>query len=94
MEKIGEKLVIHHHGSEFRFKGEEYIYSKFADNILVSTPDLLEWAPDGIWLPNPIDTKEYELIETSTQNSKLRILHLQVQEKQKELSMCYKQLID
>jgi len=73
--KFGKKLIIHHHGSELRFKGEEYIYSNFADNILVSTPDLLEWAPDGIWLPNPVDAKEYELIEPIPQNRKLRILH-------------------
>ena len=72
---FGKKLIIHHHGSELRFKGEEYIYSKFADNILVSTPDLLEWTPDGIWLPNPVDAKEYELIEPIPQNRKLRILH-------------------
>ena len=72
---FGKKLIIHHHGSELRFKGEEYIYSRFADNILVSTPDLLEWAPDGIWLPNPVDAKEYELIEPIPQNRKLRILH-------------------
>jgi len=72
---FGKKLIIHHHGSELRFKGEEYLYSKFADNILVSTPDLLEWAPDGIWLPNPVDPKEYEPIESIPQNSKLRILH-------------------
>ena len=70
-----KKLIIHHHGSELRYKGENYIYSKFADKILVSTPDLLEWSPNGIWLPNPVDTEEYELIEPNSQPHKLRILH-------------------
>jgi glycosyltransferase involved in cell wall biosynthesis len=72
---IKKKLIIHHHGSELRFKGENYIYSKFADKILVSTPDLLEWSPDGIWLPNPVDIREYELLERGSQTHKLRILH-------------------
>lgn len=72
---LRKRLILHHHGSELRFKGEKYICSKFADIILVSTPDLLEWSPDGIWLPNPIDTKKYEFIEPNFQPHKLKILH-------------------
>jgi glycosyltransferase involved in cell wall biosynthesis len=70
-----KKIIIHHHGSEIRFKGEKYIYSKFADKILVSTPDLLEWSPNGIWLPNPVDTREYKFVEPNSQAHKLRVLH-------------------
>jgi glycosyltransferase involved in cell wall biosynthesis len=72
---LKKRLIVHHHGSELRFVGEKYIYSKFADKILVSTPDLLEWSPNGIWLPNPIDTREYEFVEPNSQPHKLRILH-------------------
>lgn len=72
---LNKKIIVHHHGSELRFKSEEYVYSKFADKILVSTPDLLEWSPNAIWLPNPIDTKEYESVELNSQIHKLKILH-------------------
>lgn len=72
---LQKRLIVHHHGSELRFTGEKYIYSKFADKILVSTPDLLEWSPNAIWLPNPIDTREYEFIEPNYQPHKLKILH-------------------
>lgn len=72
---LKKKLIVHHHGSELRFKGEKYIYSKFADRILVSTPDLLEWSPNGIWIPNPVDIRKYKFVEPNLQTHKLRILH-------------------
>lgn len=52
----GKKLIIHLHGSKIRGRWlkEPEIY--FADGILVSTPDLLEGAPEGtVYLPNPVD---------------------------------------
>ncbi|NPE28863.1 glycosyltransferase family 4 protein [Methanococcoides sp. SA1] len=72
---LRKKIIIHHHGSELRYKGEKYIYSKFADKILVSTPDLLEWSPTSVWIPNPIDTSKYKFVEPNLNTHKLRILH-------------------
>lgn len=72
---LEKRLIIHHHGSELRYKKEEYMYSKCADKIIVSTPDLLEWSPHAIWLPNPIDTQRYLFVKSHLQAHKLRILH-------------------
>jgi glycosyltransferase involved in cell wall biosynthesis len=72
---LNKKLIVHHHGTELRVKGETYIYTKFADKILVSTPDLLKWSSKGIWLPNPADTRAYAFVEPSSRTQKLRILH-------------------
>ncbi len=51
-------LIIHYHGTDIRGRWEEKreIWSK-ADEIIVSTRDLLDGAPDNvIYLPNPVDT--------------------------------------
>jgi glycosyltransferase involved in cell wall biosynthesis len=45
----------HYHGDDLRGKYEE-------DFCLVSTPDLLQYAPNGKWLPNAIDIEEVESI--------------------------------
>lgn len=47
------KVVVHWHGSKLRNHGRTF-GSKFADAEIVSTPDLLEYAPDAIWIPNII----------------------------------------
>ena len=45
----GDRLYIkHYHGFELRQTPDH-------DFCLVSTPDLLKYAPNGKWLPNPID---------------------------------------
>ena len=52
----GKKLVIHVHGSKIRGRWDKEPNVGLADGILVSTPDLLEGAPEGsVYLPNPID---------------------------------------
>lgn len=58
-----KKFVLHYHGTEIRDKWDQrrHIY-KLADQILVSTPDLLEGAPPDVeYLPNPVD---YDLIDS------------------------------
>lgn len=56
----GKRIVMHFHGSDIRRKGVQPLYRKFADQTLVSTPDLLEWAPDSaIWVPRPIDVSKF-----------------------------------
>jgi hypothetical protein len=51
-----DKIYLkHYHGNDIRGKNDD-------DFCLVSTPDLLEYAPNGKWLPNPIDYNEIENI--------------------------------
>ena len=50
--------ILHYHGTRIRkrWKEREKFWSK-ADVVFVSTPDLLEDAPDhAIYMPNPVDT--------------------------------------
>ncbi len=47
----GKTYLKHYHGDDIRGK-------KDTDFCLVSTPDLLDYAPNGKWLPNPIDFDE------------------------------------
>jgi glycosyltransferase involved in cell wall biosynthesis len=49
--KADKIYLKHYHGNDLRGLQEE-------DFCLVSTPDLLKYAPKGIWLPTPIDLKE------------------------------------
>lgn len=66
-----KKIIIHYHGSDIRNKWrmKEYRW-KYADKIIVSTPDLLEGSPDGTeYLPNVINEK---LCSTYRLNKKYR----------------------
>lgn len=47
------KVVVHWHGSKLRDHGKTF-GSKYADAEIVSTPDLLKYAPEAIWIPNCI----------------------------------------
>ena len=49
--KTDKVYLKHYHGNDLRGRQEENF-------CLVSTPDLLKYAPNGKWLPNPIDMKE------------------------------------
>jgi len=51
-------LVLHYHGSDIRGRWRrKKRYWENADVVLVSTPNLLEGAPEeAIYLPNPVDT--------------------------------------
>ncbi|MDR7665101.1 glycosyltransferase family 4 protein [Methanosarcina sp. Z-7115] len=72
---LGKKVIMHYHGSEIRNKKQPLIQKYFADKCVVSTPDLLAFVPNSIWIPNPIDTKKYIFVEPNLQVNKLRILH-------------------
>jgi hypothetical protein len=51
-----DKIYLkHYHGYELRGKYED-------DFCLVSTPDLLQYAPNGKWIPNPINVNKIGLI--------------------------------
>lgn len=55
---LGKKIIIHYHGSEIRDKKQPYFH-RFADATFTSTPDLIKFAPESIWLPNPISIGNY-----------------------------------
>jgi hypothetical protein len=55
---LGRKVAIHYHGMEIRGRGIRFFH-RFADALFVSTPDLLEFAPRAVWLPNPIFIEDY-----------------------------------
>ena len=71
---LRKKVIMHHRGSDIRYKGEKWMYSKFADKILVSTPDLLEWSPGAVWIPNPVDLEKYPYIGVK-ETEKINIVH-------------------
>ena len=57
-------FLKHYHGDDLRrARKKEY------DFCLVSTPDLLNYAPNGQWLPNPIDLKEIECYRINNVNN-------------------------
>ena len=68
-----EKIYLkHYHGNDIRGKHDP-------DPCLVSTPDLLQYTPNGIWLPNPVDIDAIDQIVTSreldSRNGPLRLAH-------------------
>lgn len=64
-------LVVHYHGSESRM-GYGMSYRFLADAKLVSTPDLLKWHPDALYLPNPIEFRDLVFDMTA----KPRLIHM------------------
>lgn len=73
LKSFGKKVVYHHHGSDIRGKGVPLL-SRFCDLRFVSTPDLLHWAPDATWIPNPIETDAIKPVGKKSGNT-VRILH-------------------
>jgi len=71
---FGKKIIIHYHGTDIRDKKENWFYSKNADLIFVSTPDLLKYSKRARWLPNPIDLDEINKVKEETAIN-LKILH-------------------
>lgn len=70
-----KKVIMHHHGSDIRYKGEKFLYSKFANQIFVSTPDLLEWSPRATWIPNPVDLESFPYIGVRDGSEEVNIVH-------------------
>ena len=66
-------FLKHYHGSDLRNAKE-----KDFDFCLVSTPDLLNLAPNGKWLPMPIDFRKLEKLKinpSENNNEPLQIAH-------------------
>jgi glycosyltransferase involved in cell wall biosynthesis len=72
---VGKKVIMHYHGSEIRNKKQPLFHKYFVDRYIVSTPDLLAFVPNSLWLPNPIDTKKHSFVEPNLQPHRLRIIH-------------------
>lgn len=71
---LRKKVIMHHRGSDIRYRGEKWMYSRFAAKILVSTPDLLRWSPSAIWVPNPVDLDKYHYVGVK-ETEKINIVH-------------------
>ena len=63
-------FLKHYHGDDLRGRVD-------TDFCLVSTPDLLQYAPNGKWLPNPIDIEGMNpiLTEISYENNLPKVLY-------------------
>lgn len=63
--------VKHYHGGDLRGKYDN-------DVCMVSTPDLLQFAPNGIWIPNPIDIEflnKFYSKQNTDDDHKIKIAH-------------------
>jgi glycosyltransferase involved in cell wall biosynthesis len=72
---LGKIVIMHHHGTDIRSKGEDLMCSRFADRIYVSTPDLLKWSPKAQWLPNPIDLEHFPFVGVNDKSEIFNIIH-------------------
>lgn len=75
LKKLGKKVIFHFHGSEIRGKNM-HPRIKLADARLVSSPDLLEFVPDGLWTPQPVDLEYWTPQQpVSSPKEKLILVH-------------------
>lgn len=74
LKKLGKKVVFHFHGSEIRGKSM-HPRIKSADARLVSTPDLLQEVPDGIWIPQPVDLEYWQPQPSDNSKENLVLIH-------------------
>ena len=67
-------VIMHYHGSDVRENWGAHKRSEKADEILVSTADLLRGAPDRVyWLPNPVDTELFSLMSWTENENRDRM---------------------
>lgn len=66
--KCGHKYLKHYHGDDIRNKFD-------SDFCLVSTPDLLQFAPNGIWFPNPLNIEYIQQFRKCDVNQLPRVAH-------------------
>lgn len=83
-------LILHYHGSILRLTPREKLesFEKFADKILISTPDLLDFV-DAEYLPNPIDVEHFRKREIKKNGKALSVMSKW--ESQNELKKLLKQ---
>jgi hypothetical protein len=69
---MGKKIVMHYRGDDIR-NHPHAVPRRLAHAILVSTPDLLEWEPDALWVP-PVRANN-SFVGLEAHNGPLRIAH-------------------
>lgn len=74
LKMLGKKVIFHFHGSEIRGKNM-HPRIKLADARLVSSPDLLEFVPDGIWIPQPVDLEYWTPQPSDNSKENLVLIH-------------------
>ena len=72
---FGKKVIVHYHGSRIRGKKEKFFYKTFSDHVFVSTPDLLKYTANGIWIPNPADLEKIPFVGVSEKQDCINIVH-------------------
>jgi hypothetical protein len=57
-----KKIVLHYHGSDCRMTSpkKRLKAEQMSDCVLLSTPDLKKYVPEGQYVPNPIDTEHFK----------------------------------
>lgn len=60
--RAGKTVIMHHHGTDIRDRGCPPLQRRYADLRLVSTPDLLDDDPGARYVPNPINTTQFEYV--------------------------------
>ncbi len=85
------KLILHLHGSDIRGKWSELseYLTRYSDKIVVSTPDLLIGAPQGVdYIPNPINRELFDSLEKQPENKKGLFMKL-LYNQEKALSLAF-----
>lgn len=74
-------VILHYHGSDIRDKWNQKKYWKKADKVLISTPDLLDGAPEeAILLSNPVNIEKFKSLTDRSDNSAIYIIKNQIKE--------------
>ena len=70
-----KKIILHYHGSDCRMTppSKRLKAEQASDVVLLSTPDLKKFVPDGQYVPNPIDTEHFRH-QTPTSSKNFTIL--------------------
>lgn len=82
LRRLGKRVIFHFHGSDIRGEKMNPLI-KSAHARLVSTPDLLKYVPDGIWVPQAIDLEYWSPLPVQSPNKSLTVIHAPTHRKKK-----------
>jgi glycosyltransferase involved in cell wall biosynthesis len=66
--------IVHWHGGKLR-NNPNLFGAKFANKVIVSTPDLLKFTSNGVWIPNPIDLGKFPYVGVKKKPDMITIVH-------------------